>query len=37
MATPALAIDDHVVIAGRIPSLPALKDTLAGRLLAAAG
>ena len=32
MATPALAIDDRVVLAGRIPALTALKDTLARQL-----
>ena len=32
MATPALAVDDQVVLAGRIPALAALKDTLAERL-----
>jgi small redox-active disulfide protein 2 len=32
MATPALAVDDQVVVAGRIPPLAALKDTLAERL-----
>ncbi len=32
MATPALAIDDQVVLAGRIPTLSALKDTLAEHL-----
>ena len=32
MATPALAIDDQVVLAGRIPALATLKDTLAERL-----
>jgi small redox-active disulfide protein 2 len=32
MATPALAIDDQVVLAGRIPALAALKQTLAERL-----
>lgn len=32
MATPALAIDDQVVLAGRIPALTALKDTLVERL-----
>ena len=36
MATPALAVDDQVVLAGRIPSLAALKDTLAERLEPAA-
>ncbi|HVC86548.1 MAG TPA: thioredoxin family protein [Gaiellaceae bacterium] len=34
MATPALAIDDQIVFAGRIPSLGALRDTLADRLVA---
>ena len=32
MATPALAVDDEVVLAGRIPPLAALKDALAERL-----
>lgn len=32
MATPALAVDDEVILAGRIPGLAALKDTLADRL-----
>ncbi len=32
MATPALAVDDQVVLAGRIPPLAALKNTLAERL-----
>ena len=32
MATPALAIDDQVVLAGRIPALATLKTTLAERL-----
>ena len=32
MATPALAVDDQVVLAGRIPALAALKDTLAQHL-----
>jgi len=32
MATPALAIDGQVVLAGRIPALAALKETLADRL-----
>jgi len=32
MATPALAVDDQVVLAGRIPPLGALKDALAERL-----
>jgi small redox-active disulfide protein 2 len=32
MATPALAVDDQVVLAGRIPALAALKETLAERL-----
>jgi small redox-active disulfide protein 2 len=32
MTTPALAIDDHVVLAGRIPTLSSLTDTLAEQL-----
>jgi small redox-active disulfide protein 2 len=32
MATPALAVDDQVVLAGRLPALSALKETLAARL-----
>lgn len=36
MATPALAIDDQVVLAGRIPALATLKDTLAERLASVA-
>jgi small redox-active disulfide protein 2 len=32
MATPALAVDDRVVFAGRIPPLAAVKDALADRL-----
>jgi small redox-active disulfide protein 2 len=32
MATPALAVDDQVVLAGRIPSLATLEDTLAEQL-----
>jgi small redox-active disulfide protein 2 len=32
MATPALAVDDQVVLAGRIPGLASLKETLAERL-----
>ena len=32
MATPALAVDDQVVLAGRIPALAALKETLAQQL-----
>lgn len=32
MATPALAVDDRVVLAGRIPALAALKETLAEQL-----
>ena len=32
MATPALAVDDQVVISGRIPALAMLKETLAARL-----
>lgn len=35
MSTPALAVDDQVVLAGRIPPLDTLKDTLAERLPAA--
>jgi small redox-active disulfide protein 2 len=35
MATPALAVDDQVVVAGRIPPLDALKGALAERLPAA--
>jgi small redox-active disulfide protein 2 len=35
MATPALAVDDHVVLAGRIPPLDTLKHALAERLPAA--
>ena len=34
MATPALAVDDQFVLAGRIPGLASLKDTLAERLQA---
>jgi len=33
MATPALAIDERVVLAGRIPALAALKETLAEHLV----
>jgi small redox-active disulfide protein 2 len=32
MATPALAVDDQVVLAGRIPALAALRETLAQQL-----
>jgi len=32
IATPALAVDDQVVLAGRIPALAALKETLAQQL-----
>lgn len=32
MATPALVIDDQVIIAGRIPALASLKDALAERI-----
>ena len=32
MATPALAVDDRVVLAGRIPALAALRETLAEQL-----
>jgi small redox-active disulfide protein 2 len=32
MATPALAVDDQVVVAGRIPALATLKETLAEKL-----
>lgn len=32
MATPALVVDDNVVLAGRIPALGVLKDALAERL-----
>ena len=35
MSTPALVVDDQVLLAGRIPGLDALKDTLAERLPAA--
>ena len=35
MATPALAVDDQIVLAGRIPPLEALRDALAERLPAA--
>ena len=36
MSTPALVVDDQVVIAGRIPALASLKDALAQRLVAVA-
>ena len=32
MSTPALVVDDEVVLAGRIPPLDTLKNTLAERL-----
>ena len=32
MSTPALVVDDQVLLAGRIPGLASLKDTLADRL-----
>lgn len=35
MNTPALVVDDQVLIAGRIPALSSLKDALAERLSAA--
>ena len=37
MATPALAVDDQVVLAGRIPAPGALRELLAGRLGAPGG
>lgn len=36
MSTPALVVDERVVLAGRIPALAALKDALAARLAPAA-
>jgi small redox-active disulfide protein 2 len=36
MATPALVVDEAVVMAGRIPALNSLKDALAERLPSAA-
>jgi len=36
MSTPALVVDDQVLIAGRIPGLSSLKDTLAEKLAALA-
>ncbi len=36
MSTPALVVDDQVLIAGRIPGLSPLKDALAERLAAVA-
>ena len=35
MSTPALVVDDTVLMAGRIPALSSLKDALADRLAAA--
>ncbi len=35
MSTPALVVDEHVMLAGRIPALSSLKDALAERLAAA--
>jgi small redox-active disulfide protein 2 len=35
MSTPALVVDDQVLLAGRIPALGSLKDALAERLAAA--
>ena len=35
MSTPALVVDDQVLMAGRIPALGSLKDALAERLAAA--
>ena len=35
MSTPALVVDDQVLMAGRIPALGSLKDALADRLAAA--
>jgi small redox-active disulfide protein 2 len=35
MSTPALVVDDQVLMAGRIPALSSLKDALAARLAAA--
>ena len=35
MSTPALVVDDQVLMAGRIPALSSLKDALADRLAAA--
>ncbi len=34
MSTPALVVDEQVLLAGRIPGLGSLKDALAGRLTA---
>ena len=34
MSTPALVVDDQVLMAGRIPALNSLKDALAERLAA---
>ncbi len=33
MSTPAIVVDDHVLMAGRIPGLNSLKDALAERLV----
>ncbi len=33
MSTPAIVVDDQVLMAGRIPALGSLKDALAARLL----
>ena len=35
MSTPALVVDDQVLMAGRIPGLDSLKEALADRLAAA--
>jgi small redox-active disulfide protein 2 len=35
MSTPALVVDEQVLMAGHIPALSSLKDTLAERLAAA--
>ena len=35
MSTPALVVDEQVVMSGRIPALGSLKDALAGPLTAA--
>jgi small redox-active disulfide protein 2 len=36
MSTPALVVDDQVLITGRIPAIGSLKDALAERLAAVA-